>query len=601
MGNLRDELLKKFPALEQQAKATPKITVSKIVHPDLPLKSAPGVSDDVWKVGVTPLDKANYAEPRDGDAKRSGSSKPTSPAGNHGQYSFEIKRVVKNERTNAPTAKVSPPQPAGRASTVPLIKSYPTLQTEQPAVKKQSKPRGFGEARPPVLTRTHEFKTPDAWVSLGSSLQPSQYDDGRILPVHIGIDFGTAYTKVAIRVAGRVFFVPWTGLRQSGSKDFYLPGEVTLSNDGGIWLGRAPNAEEVRTDLKLPFLSQSARSNESLASVVGFLAWVMKYARAWLYETHSALLKGRKLAWDVNLGCPTNSWSSWDVSEAYRGLAIRAWQLSQIAGDLKWQSAINALEPLKGTVGDAGLDGLKLVPEFVAQIAGYVKSPQRRNGLHMLMDIGAGTIDIATFNVHFDSVKEEDRFPIFASQVLPMGTHYLTAARLRKAGLERHEWDDLQSVPNAAAFAAALKIEPMAIVDSDKEFSDLMTNAIYNVLNYTRSSRYGRAPEWGKGVPVFLAGGGSECSVYAQSLANAFRRLNVPALRTSFPLLEETMRGTTLTEGEFHRLSVAYGLTFDADDLGKILAPHQIEDAPRLGAGGALRANRPDRDELYPK
>jgi hypothetical protein len=327
----------------------------------------------------------------------------------------------------------------------------------------------------------------------------------------------------------------------------------------------------------------------------------MKYSRAWLYETHSALLKGRKLAWELNLGCPTNSWTSWDISESYRGLAIRAWKISQIATDLGWQTAINALVPLKGTVGDAGLDGLKLVPEFVAQIAGYVKSPQRRNGLHMLVDVGAGTIDIATFNVHFDGVKEEDRFPIFASQVLPMGTHYLMSARLRKAGLEHHAWDDLQTVPDSKAFAAALKVHPKVVIESDKEFSDSMTDAIYNILNYTRSRRYGQAPEWLHGVPVFLGGGGSNCPVYAESLAVAFRRLHVAERRTSFPLLEETLRGTTLTEGEFHRLSVAYGLTFDAEDLGKILAPHQIEDAPRFGAGGVQQANRPDRDELYPK
>lgn len=600
MGNLRDELKKKFPRLEQ-AKVVSGVGTAKKTHPNPPSKPAPRASDDVWKAGVTPLDKADHVEHRRGDTTRRIVSKSTSHADKGSRQSSGNERLIKSKEIASPAANVSSRQPPKEASNGSPPTNSKNRTAEKPVVKANPKPQLFGDTQPPVLSRAHEFKTPDTWVGLGKSLQPPEHDKGLILPVRMGIDFGTAYTKAAIRVAGRVFFVPWTGLRQSGNSDFYLPGEITIADDGGLWLGRAPHAEEVRADLKLPFLSKSVRSDESRAAVVAFLAWVMKYARAWLYETHSALLKGRKLAWEVNLGCPTDSWTSWDVSEAYRGLAIRAWQLSQTEGDLGWDAAIKSLGPLEVTLGDAGLDGLKLVPEFVAQIAGYVKSPQRRNGLHMLLDVGAGTVDIATFNVHFDGVKEEDRYPIFASKVLPMGTHYLIAARLRKAGLERHVWDDLQSVPNAEAFAAALKIAPEAVVESDKEFSDLMTNAIYNVLNYTRSRRYGQAPEWGNGLPAFLAGGGSDCPVYAQSLSNAFRRLHVTELRTPFPLLEETLRGTTLTEGEFHRLSVAYGLTFDADDLGKIFAPHQIEDAPRSGAGGAQPVNRPDRDDLYPK
>jgi hypothetical protein len=69
------------------------------------------------------------------------------------------------------------------------------------------------------------------------------------------------------------------------------------------------------------------------------------------------------------------------------------------------------------------------VPEFVAQLAGYAQSAQRRNGLHALVDLGGGTVDMVTFNVHH--LDGDDVFPFFVPTVEPLGTFGLVANRLR--------------------------------------------------------------------------------------------------------------------------------------------------------------------------
>ncbi len=437
---------------------------------------------------------------------------------------------------------------------------------------------------------------PDAWVFAGAALQPPNSTGGRVLPVRIGIDFGSAYTKVAIRAADRVFFLPWDGVRESTAR-YFLPGEIASTGDGQMLLGRAPGAE-IRSDLKLPFVARIARTREQQAATVAFLGWVMRYARGWLYHSQPNLLRDRTLAWQVNLGCPANSWSTHDLRASYEDIGLRAWRLGQTPGEMSWESALAALEGPQPNTADIGLDILKLMPEFIAQIAGYVRSPQRRNGLHFLMDVGAGTVDIATFNVVYDEKKEEDRYPIFASEVRPLGTHFLMESRLSRLGLVRGAWDDLQAVPDAAEVARQLKVDKSRVQQLDEEFIARVSSALKRILDYTHEKRYGKAPEWREGLPAFLSGGGSDCEIYSRSLALAFVKHGVPLKRTAFPLLQE-IEGTE--KGDFHRLSVAYGLTFDAESIGRILSPHEVDDAPRYDPVVDKVRERPDRDELYPK
>jgi hypothetical protein len=305
--------------------------------------------------------------------------------------------------------------------------------------------------------------------------------------------------------------------------------------------------------------------------------------------------------WELNLGCPTNSWSTGALRSVYERVAVRAWQLSQAKDAINWEGAIALLPPLDLSLEEIGLDGVHLMPEFVAQIAGYVRSPQRKNGLHMLMDVGAGTVDIATFNVAYDHVREEDRYPIFASEVLPLGTHFLMATRLRSLGREQGDWDDLQAIPDEEELARRLNADRSRLLAADEEFAKRLRGEIKRVLSYTRAQRYGRAPEWREGLPVFLSGGGSDCNTYSRALAATCASCNVPHRRTSFPLLEEAAAGGSFSSSEFHRLSVAYGLTFDAQSIGRILAPHEVDDAPAYDPLVDVRRDRPDRDELYPK
>ncbi len=442
----------------------------------------------------------------------------------------------------------------------------------QNAPKEQ--PVKFSTLREMRLAREAEFKEPDAWVKHGVNLQPPNSTPERTVSIRIGIDFGTSFTKVAISAFQKVFFITWEGVHQGGN-NWLLPGEISELSDGDYRLGRSANAKKVHANLKLPFLEGGNQDIHASIPTVAFMAWVMRYCRAWIYKNLSSLLTNRRIAWEVNIGCPTNTWTMKSIKSAYQHLALSAWKLSQDHHGINIATSTTALN--QTSLQDAhliGLDAMKLMPEFIAQLAGYVRSPQRKDGLHMLMDIGAGTVDIAIFNIMKDHEDGADRFPIFASDVQPQGTHFLMSARLNALGIE--SWDDFSEVPSREILVADPRVNPVKLDEADREFSSRVKSLIAQIISYTKRSRYKKAEEWSRGLPTFLAGGGSLCDIYRKSLTDAFTSLHLPLVESRFPMIEESAAQMGLTKDNFHRVSVAYGLTFDAEDVGRILSPHEI-------------------------
>ena len=78
--------------------------------------------------------------------------------------------------------------------------------------------------------RIREAVPQTAWQERGRYLQVADGTRSRVRPVHLGVDFGTALTKVAVRVAGFVFFIPWDEL--IGDAGYLLPGRLSSTKNG---------------------------------------------------------------------------------------------------------------------------------------------------------------------------------------------------------------------------------------------------------------------------------------------------------------------------------------------------------------------------------
>ena len=419
------------------------------------------------------------------------------------------------------------------------------------------------------LSTSDEFKVPDGWVANG--IQTTLHPGGSPFPVFMGIDFGTAFTKASIGYGDDIYIVDWEGIN-NGTEQFTLPGEFSELPDGSCVIGRAPNATRVGTDLKIPFIEGNA-SRSALIDATVFLSLIMRYIRGWWFHHHKGIIQNKAIEWYVNLGAPTTPWHDGYIRQRYEKAAKAAWAMSCNDHDITADQTERILKNESITAPP-----IEIVPEFVAQIACYTRSPQRQPDLHLLVDVGAGTVDTVTFNVHRDDQTGEDRFPIFWASVSNLGTHYLMSRRLHSFPEIRDDhWRDASTVPNAREFSKTSGIPVQDVGEADRLHTREVALAISSVLRTTKQKRYRKSPNWTAGVRVFFCGGGSSCEAFAQSISLASKLSGVPLARLRLPL-PSRLKAPSLPASHFHRVSVAYGLGMNVWNLGEIRTIAQVED-----------------------
>ncbi len=436
------------------------------------------------------------------------------------------------------------------------------------------------------------------WAEAGRSLQHPDRMSDRALPmaVRVGVDFGTAFTKVAIRAGFDPVPVDWSAVTgdQSPTGRYVMPGFVVRSPDGEYRWGREKGATVIG-NLKLPIV-ESARSDECPTAALAYLALVVRYARAYLYRhpVVGRILVERSLRWELNIGCPTEPHEKPEVLELFRRIARTAWRLAAEAS----LGESNIVDVWKADEADVGLETQPgVVPEFVAQIAGYLRSPQVIEGLHALIDIGAATLDVATFNVVLGKDSDSPpRIPIFFSAVRPLGTHYLNHDRHSRLGLAL-EWDDAAPVESADGFANRHGKRSCEVDAVDAEFIERVVKCIAGVIDGTRTNtrgmsvprdRFGEYPKgcvWREGLPIFVTGGGSGCEIYRRAIRMAedvLKKNSGSPYRFRFieldPLGAKAAQFGVETGG---RLNVAIGLGEDAEEIARIVPHHKIRPITR--------------------
>jgi len=79
-------------------------------------------------------------------------------------------------------------------------------------------------------------------------------------------------------------------------------------------------------------------------------------------------------------------------------------------------------------------------------------------------------------------------------------------------------------------------------------------------------------------VPVFLCGGGAGCDFYAEiflSENGKFSGFPIKAMKLPKP---DQLEANGLNDGDYDRLSVACGLSFDPFDIGEIVKEEGVDD-----------------------
>ena len=422
-----------------------------------------------------------------------------------------------------------------------------------------------------MITDTY-FKLPDNWVDAGRETYCNK--DGE--PVFIGLDFGTCFTKAAVRLHDQLHVVTWEGVTQF-PKNYLLPSEVSYIN-GDFVLGKT---QRFRTNLKTGlFYKKFKKDSVEAGAVCIFLALVLRYIRAWVYRHLGKHFRSRKIKWGGNVGLPAEVLEFSVMTKTYETITRTAGLMSQ-EKIIDWHKVMDYLQKISPSEIDRflPLDAIKLdfceaKPEFVAQLAGYIQSPQRQNGLHLLVDIGGGTLDVVSFIIWEANQDSDDEYNILWPSVTRNGTQALNDYRCRGTKVVA---DIFQHVLDATSFATQYRLPPFEIRKRDSEFQEHIRRRIFKVLHMTKQKRYIRAPEWQNGLKVFISGGGSHVGLYRNaSLDAANGKTKQSSQLVDLPVHPDLMDFNDFRN--YSRVSVACGLAQDPFNFGIIRNAKDITD-----------------------
>ncbi len=414
----------------------------------------------------------------------------------------------------------------------------------------------------------------------------------------IGLDFGTSCTKVVVQDPSRrtAWAVPFAEFAVKGNP-YLLPTKVIVGTDGTLTLSGKGTAI---LDLKIALMSAAAIAvkeavTEGIALTArqlcaAYLALIVRLARSWFSRTTSAIYGRTALLWQLNLGVPSSSLSDSNQIDVFKQVARAAWALSQKEGPLHWRDVVAADQASLSDSFAFGLDRdhLNVYPEIAAEVSGYARSDARQSGLHLMVDIGASTLDVSTF-ILFDR-EGADNFSFLVTDVQKRGSFYLHRSRVES--LERlirarfDPLDMLEPIPDDARELLPTDADAASI---DGAFSSECRTVLGQVISTTKANRAGGEPQFRPreptSLPVFFCGGGSLVKFYGRVLT-AFDRslrksMNVGAFDIQPLPMPRRLNAPELATHDYHRLAVAYGLSFRYLDLATVIPPAAI---PNLGS-----------------
>ena len=408
---------------------------------------------------------------------------------------------------------------------------------------------------------------------------------GDVIELVVGLDFGTSSAKVVVRspYMGRGFAtaVEWPG------DSYLLPTAFELVGDGRKRRAEADPASSNR-NLKVDLMDRP-QGMEARAKAATYLAWVIGASRRYVLEKRPEIFGQHRIRWKVNLGIPSAGYDDCATRDAFLTVGHVAWKLSAQSAPPTVAAARAVLDESSRLEVGAEVD---VIPEIVAEVLGYARSPERRDGLHVILDVGATTTDACGFVIH--SREEEDQYSLLTAVVERRGVLELHRARWRRiTEVECVPRDDVPPVdagPHAAIperavdYAAECSSDCLpALREVDLEHRDAVAAAFLKVLWHLRKRRDPHSPHWKAGLHVFVTGGGRGLRLLGSAREKAEdeflqRAMDVAGFRYDLSLSSSLRNwaGERPPASVIERLGVAYGLSFP--DVGEVHPPRAIED-----------------------
>lgn len=386
----------------------------------------------------------------------------------------------------------------------------------------------------------------------------------------IGFDFGTSCAKIIVRL-------PYEG---EGGTSFAFPVPLEFRADehpycwkttlfleeskGKISLkpfGKAIPITDIKTsamqEIISPGLFSSKREPLDVEQItVAYIGLLIRAVKGWVFRELFPSIKvdpaKRKVIWELNLGLPVAKLDNQIILSRFNTMSKHAWL---IAENSKPKNLTDILNIINSNVKPSNNVSIYIRPEVVAQTIGFIQADITDFGFYAIADIGASTFDVCTFN--YIEHNGEEKFNLFYADVQILGARALN-------------WmDKVNSQFNRSFTEEDLKSDIQACIGK-------------TIIN-TRKYKAPNEPIWSKELSIFLCGGGKMSETHINSLNHfktTYDRDYNGTVEFFDAIIPENLK-FNCDKNDYHRLSVAWGLSIPDIEFNKFTMPSGIEDVPK--------------------
>ncbi len=448
------------------------------------------------------------------------------------------------------------------------------------------------------------------------------------LSIQVGLDFGTSATKVSYWVYGtREINIIDFGNKLPYFPSYCIPSIAAVDKRGHLLLGDkaaqylddeewdtgfqrfkilvAGNCDKKFKDEKTEQRFDEYREKngydssftpERLSAI--YLSYVMYKTKKYIQSQPEIQSAGLDLSFNICI--PIDYMENNQVKNTFEKIFVWAELIYKA-----WQAKEETLDPIKVSEEFEGKtipgDEVRVfgIPEAVAEIAAYLISLRKKEGLHAVIDFGAGTTDVSIFNLHLHDVGGGTKSWWYAASNLSMGTidverklvQYLVDKKIQKVCSQKSIKEYLSRLHELVRKEEFPDLEGII----REKISEILAGKEYREV-WSRAYKHYRSQTAWENVEVFVGGGGSQLPFVKEILSKPWWDNIDARYRVDFiPPTEDYYMTKSVIP--FERIAVAYGLSIPKPKLEQYVLPLDSPDQ----TPAQLPCWAFDRDELYPK
>ncbi len=408
----------------------------------------------------------------------------------------------------------------------------------------------------------------------------------------IGFDLGTSSSKIVIRDAQlkKAYAIDFGNLGYK-KNTFLLPTKLHIRDNSFTLLKQGKLINSIKTNL-IDYHDKIVLEEITYTdSAIAYFALVFKNVREWFNNNLGKIYADKDIIWEINVGIPARDFNDEDLVERFEYVSLLGWELSFkkciTSNNVKLiRDRIPTFPKQKSDLISIHPEYVNAFPEVIAGVIGYAKSRMRQNRMHLLVDIGASTVDVSMFNL-FRNKYKETKYAILWADIDHLGAYnYFNESFSKLPSKIQNEIKENFDIKDCIKpWYLVLENYSDKLNDFNSKYQKRIRKLIGNVVYKVKKEKNPNSPYWKKGVPFFITGGGREIEIYKTAIYNKFNDLS--CMNISEPQIIEMPMPKELypknqSTSNIYRLNTAYGLSYRDLDIGEIRAARNIDNISKI-------------------